>query len=188
MNIISIDGQQGMLGLNITAPRLRLHSTMPAVELSTRQPQLKMHSEDAVLHIDQTKCFEDVSLRKIVSFNNYNWANARQKTMEAIAEISREGDLLGAIENGLTIPALAVQEWDQDHTEEFVLRQVPSHRPEISIEPRETQLSYTPGDVSLRLRRGQFQNNFEYGTVKGYYLRQQYLNISFVPYHYNIIS
>jgi hypothetical protein len=183
IKIVSIEHQDAQLGFHTSQPSLALKSTPPALELRTVQPEFRHRRADAELHIDQTQCFADVSLRKLVPFALYSRDLAIQKTKAATVEISQEGDQLGAIEKGVTVVDLARREWD-DALREFGLELVPEHRPQIQVDVQPLEMSYTPGSVNLNFRPGDVQGHMTYGQVQGYYRQQRYINIDFVPYHF----
>jgi hypothetical protein len=177
---LRIHQQQAQLGLSITPPQLRRASTPPAVRLRSDAPQLSIQPGRAVLDIDQTQCFEDVSLRKLLPFARYSREQAALRTAEAIDEIVWEGNQLGAIEKGVDVVDLAAREWE-DALKEFGFGVIPEHRPEIRVEVEPLTMSYTPGSVEVSLQRGSVRGDMRYGDVRGYYLRQGFVDISLVP-------
>ncbi|CFX12499.1 Uncharacterized [Syntrophomonas zehnderi OL-4] len=173
---IRIDQQFAQLGLDIKKPAINLQTTLPAIELQIEEPRLEIHSPRPRLYIDQSQCFADMDKRSPAEFSRYYADLARQKGIEAIGIISSEGDYLANWQEGNTIEALAASAMDTQV--DFNVTAVPQQPPRIDWEIRPVETNVSRGTIDLKLRRGQVQNNFQWGRVNAYIAQQNYLKIS----------
>lgn len=173
---IRIDQQYAKLGLNIQKPSINLQTTLPAIELSIEEPRLEINSPRPKLYIDQSQCFADMDKRSPAEFSRYYADLAQQKGIEAIGTISGEGDYLANWQEGNTVEELAVSAMDTQV--DFNITAIPKQPPKIDWEIHPVDINLIRGTVDLQLRRGQVQNNFEWGRVNAYIAQKNYLNIS----------
>ncbi|HZK43218.1 MAG TPA: DUF6470 family protein [Syntrophomonadaceae bacterium] len=173
---IRIDQQFAKIGLDIQKPFLGMRTIHPKIELNIEKPQLEIHSPRPKIYIDQTQCFADMDKRTPSAFSEH-WAGiARSKAFEAIGIISSEGDMLGQIENGITLEDLAASAMDTQV--DFNVTAVPKQPPKIDFDTRPVQIHYQKGKVNLHLNRGRVENHFEQGKINAYIRQQNYLNIT----------
>lgn len=173
---LRIDQQYAKIGLGIEKPVLNLHTTLPAVELDIKKPQLKIESPRPVLHIDQTQCWADADKRKPLDFAWYCSDLARNDLTAGIGRIVDEGNFLGEIEKGGSIPQLAAD--SMDDRVDFNVTAVPKQRPDIWFDLNPVRVELDRGTVGLRLQRARFESNLQRGQVNAYLRQQNYININ----------
>jgi hypothetical protein len=173
---LRIDQQYAKIGLDIQKPVLNLQTTLPAIELDIKEPELKVESKRPVIHIDQTQCFADAGKRKPADFAAYCAEMARNNVMVGIGRVVEEGNFLGEIENGGTIPQLAAASMDENI--DYNVTAIPKQRPDIWFDLYPVNIEPDRGTVDLRLHRGKVDSNFQWGQVNAYLRQQNYININ----------
>lgn len=181
---IRIEQQYARLGLHIQEPRVQLHSTLPILEMAAEKPQLQIKSQPPRLSIDQSQCFAAVNRRTPTEFSLYMREQARQRTLEAIAHIARVGDMLGAIETGVTVADVIVQEGMQE-TGELVAVSIPA--PNIHFETYPLKIQYTPGKTRIQATPGRVENRFTRGQVQAYLIQQNQIAIKAEAVRHDIL-
>ncbi|MBO8164283.1 MAG: hypothetical protein H0Z34_11280 [Brevibacillus sp.] len=160
-----IDQTYAQHGLRTHKPVQRIEQ--PKAELNLRQEPARMEINQpaAILTIDSTRAREGFGLKPWLSFSNDQASFGRQQLLEAIAEISQDGDRLAAIESKAN--AIADIAFEQafrraDYfpavpaVDEGVDVRVEARRPVIHVERRGMRMDpvikapireYTPGKV-----------------------------------------
>jgi hypothetical protein len=173
---IRIDQQFARIGLDIQKPLLALHTTHPKIELDIKKPELNIHSPRPRLYIDQTQCFADAGKRTPSEFSRYYADLGKQAALEATGDIAAEGDMLGHIEQGITLEQIAAGK--MDNMVDFNVTAIPKQPPEIDWDIRPVEIELNRGQVDLKLNRGTVENNFQWGKVNLYLEQKNYLKIS----------
>lgn len=181
---IRIEQQYAQIGLHIQEPRIQLHSTPPTLEMAAEKPQLEIESQAPRLSIDQSQCFAAVNRRTPTEFSLYMREQARQRTLEAIAHIAQVGDMLGAIEIGMSIADLTVQESIAE-TGQLAMVSIP--RPSIQFATYPVRIHYTPGKNRIQATPGRVENHFTRGQVEAYLIQQNQIAIKAEAVRHDIL-
>jgi len=153
------------LGLTIHKPIQEIQQ--PKAELNLRQEPaiLEIKQPSGVLTIDTSEAQANMDLRGPIRRTSDNAQYGYEKAMEAIAQISQEGDRLRAIEHkGKPIPDIAFEEsimYQNNYTIDRTIGdgieiRYEARKPEINVQVRGVRLDpvihrpihhYTPGKV-----------------------------------------
>jgi len=177
MYLVRIHQQYAQIGMNTKIPAISLHSTLPQVVLQTQPAQLQMSSPRPRIHIDQRQCFADANSRTPAVLKDYLVSLAKSATLEAIAQISEEGDALADFKN-TTVASLSVS--NSVHTHEFNAQAIPQQPPEISFDSYPVEIDYQPATIDLQLQRGLVDAQLDWGKVDIYMLQKNYVQFDYV--------
>ncbi|MGE5390239.1 MAG: DUF6470 family protein [Deltaproteobacteria bacterium] len=176
MYLVRIHQQYAQIGMNTKKPAITLHSTLPQVILETQPGRLEMSSPRPKVHIDQRQCFADANMRTPEVLKDYLVSLAKSATLEAIGQISAEGDALADFKNS-TVAGMAASK--SVHSHEFEAQAIPQQPPEISFETYPVQIEYQPGSVDLQLQKGMIESQLDWGKVDIYLLQKNYVQYEY---------
>lgn len=183
---IRIHQQFAQIGLRIQHPVLRLDISRPVLDLSISEPRLHIHSELPRIQIDQTECFADMGKQTPLQFSRSQSQAAREEGLEATGQIVAEGDMLGAIEDGVTVADIALM--NTEESVDFNVDCIPKHRPRIEVITYPVEFSFDRGKVDANLIRGDVKLDLDWGKVRVYLRQQPRLEIEYVGRHYNTVA
>lgn len=175
---LRIEQEFARIGLNIKKPFLPLRTTGPQIELSIKEPELKLHNPRPRVYIDQRRCFADMEKRTLDEFLRYHAQLGREKALQAIGDIAEEGDMLASIEKGVKLEDIAEKGFGE--AADFNVTAIPKQMPDIVWDVRPVEIEFIPGEVELELRRGRVENLFEPGKVEVYLEQKNYIKIDWV--------
>lgn len=154
------------LGLIITPPNLKLYIKAPDLDINTRAPDLTVRTTSPEVIIDLRESFNSMGLKDIAAAMRDVVEEARATVLQGIERRADEGDALGRA-NGPSVTALA-DEASKPREKKLEIGLMPSVPPKISAKPGMIKGYYSPGDVSVRLNRGEVNGDFRWGTIEGY--------------------
>lgn len=176
MFLVRIHQQYAQIGMNTKSPAINLHTTLPQVVMETEPARLEMSSPRPKIHIDQRQCFADANMRTPEVLKDYLVSQARSATMDAIAQISAEGDALADFKN-TTIASLSAS--NSVHTHEYEVKAIPQQPPNISFETYPVQVEYQPGTIDLQLQKGMVDSRLDWGNVNIYMKQKNYVQFEY---------
>lgn len=180
---LRIDQAFARIGLNIKHPFLRLEVARPNLRLNVSGPRLKIENRLPEIHIDQTECFADMDRRTPLEFSRYWSQVACEMASEATGRIAEEGDMLAAIEDGVTVADVA---WENSfRTDEFDVAAVASPPPRINFTVYPVEIRVEPGRVAAELEPGAVKGELDWGKVRVYLRQQPKLDIQYVGKNYD---
>jgi hypothetical protein len=103
--------------------------------------------------------------------------------MAGIGRIVEEGNFLGEIEKGGSIPQLAAN--SMDDSVDFNVTAIPKQRPDIRFDIYPVKIELDRGNADLQLRKAKFESNLQRGRVNAYMLQQNYIHISWEQGEFN---
>ncbi|CEG25901.1 DUF6470 family protein [Bacillus sp. B-jedd] len=183
---IRISQVNAQIGLKRIDPVQEIQQ-IPA-QLSMKQQPAKMSIERkaAILEINQDQARSDVNLKTRTDFLADVTAEARQAALEAIGQISMEGDQMAAIEQkGDALVSISADKGNPPPVETGIAF-IPS--------PGAVKINYTPAELEIKWEQGGVETEFTpHKTIHNYtpgktevYLRQhQQLEIDFVGLNIN---
>ncbi|ELK42374.1 hypothetical protein BAG01nite_23450 [Brevibacillus agri] len=168
---IQIRQTYAQLGLKITKPVQEIRQ--PQAELNLRQEPaiLDIKQAKGQLSIDTSEARENLDLRSSAQRTRNNADYGRQKVLEAIAQISMEGDRLAAIENKGANPIVDIS------FEESIIYQSREIIAEGSIIGDGIEIRYDlqPAQINVQVRGKKMDpvihrpvHNYTPGKVEGY--------------------
>ncbi|MCL2747422.1 MAG: DUF6470 family protein [Oscillospiraceae bacterium] len=147
MTRIQIYQTPGAIRIETQPAQLRVHqSKRLALNIRQNRAALRVNSRPARLNIDQSACFASSGLKSPLNVASDFYSNAMRSGFDAISSIVREGLRFLRIEQG----GNAVAEIAQTRgvkTRPLVMRAMPSVRPQISVEPGQLNMEWTPHSV-----------------------------------------
>ena len=182
---LRIDQLFGRIGLSIKDPVLHLDVTSPRLNVKSNPPRLEITSRLPDISIDQTQCFADMGKRTPPDFTRYMAELAWSLGQQGIKRIAAEGEMLGAIEDGVTVSDIAFE--NSFDIKEYDVAAVPSHRPEIGFALYPVKIKVEPGTVEADLEPGAVRGNLDWGQVRAYLLQPPQLDIQYVGRNYDNI-
>lgn len=180
---LRIDQSFARIGLNIKHPFLRLEITPPRLNIRTVKPRLDIESRLPELSIDQTQCFADMGKRTPGDFTRYMTELAWTLGREGTERIAAEGEMLAAIESGVTVADVAFE--NSFDIKEYEVAAVPSHPPEIEFTVYPVQIRAEPGTVETEFHAGTVRGNLDWGQVRAYLLQPPHIEITYVGKNYD---
>ncbi len=167
------------LGMKTSPPKMEIDSGNPiSLNLQTTKGELKMHTEQIRVEIDQSKCFEEAGLKSNSSLIAEAASYGNQKAMEGLGRIVDQGNQLSQIEGGSNpIPDQAVYNTFEQFINEWNLGFIPKSRPEIKIKGGTVDIDYKPAEVRNNTERKKVNINFTKGKVETYV--EQYNKVEF---------
>ncbi|TRY24500.1 hypothetical protein FOI68_16530 [Brevibacillus sp. LEMMJ03] len=183
--------QVPQIRLQQTFAKLGLQITRPVQEIQQPRAELNLHQEPAVLEIrqprgvltmDTSEAQANIDLRGPLRRSRDNAEYGYQKAMEAIAQISEEGDRLRAIENkGNPIADIAFEESVIYHNTEIIAEgSLVGDGVEIHYEARRPEINVQIGGVQMNPEIKRPIHNYTPGKVEGYIRQWNSLKIDFV--------
>ncbi|MCJ8007595.1 DUF6470 family protein [Lederbergia wuyishanensis] len=186
--------------MNVQIPQIRIESqfakngmeTVPARQ-SIQQPDANLHIEQPLadmkmrtipgrLTIDQSKAWEDMDIKGIFQRVKENAERGKQKLLEGISRVAREGDEMLDIHSGRDVLVEQAKQKANPPPIDTNITWVPSpfsvkihyepgktniqfqpRKPVIDANVRKPIISYTPGDVNIYMRQ---QNSLKIDFVK----------------------
>ncbi|WP_249315513.1 DUF6470 family protein [Bacillus sp. FJAT-49711] len=177
-----MESQFAKIGMDTVPDRQSIQQ--PNADLHIEQPlaDMKMRTIPGRLTIDQTQAWEDMDIKGIFQRVKENAARGKQKLMEGIARVSREGDEMLDIHSGRNILVEQAKRKANRQPVDTNITWVPSpfsvkihyepgktdiqfqtRKPIIDARERKPIISYTPGDVNIYVRQ---HNNLKIDFVK----------------------
>lgn len=171
---IRMQSQMAQIQIHTTPPRQEIRQ--PEADISIRQPRadVSMDTKPAKLTIDQTQAWEDMGLMHIFKRIEKYAKDGHQGVMEGIARRAKQGDELMKIENdGNPLVSQAITNaYDQpkqpgiafipsqfavetNYEPSDVEINVNVNKPIIDNDPQKPIHTYTPGDVTTRMKQYQ---------------------------------
>ncbi|MEH7356200.1 DUF6470 family protein [Neobacillus drentensis] len=185
-------------------PQIRMHQTYAQIGLRTVEPvqeiqqipadlsikqypsKMNIDRKPSQLEIDQEQAWNELNLKKISVLSADMAEFSRQEGLEAIAQISQEGDQLARIEHKYDAIASIAAEKGNPEPADFNVAFIPSYG--------SVKIHYTPSEVSINWKQGGAEieftphkpiHNYTPGKTKVYLRQMQDLQIDFVGLNVN---
>lgn len=170
MLFINVRHQNAQIGLNIKQPAIQLTTTKPQIELSTTAATVEIQQPRAILEIDQYPCRYDQGIKNMEDLNRDFTNDAKQHAKEAISKTVQNGIRLLKIGKEKRIISHLAAESEDRSIYRVTVKRVAS--PNITFTRQDPQIDFQMGKVDANLNRGSVENNFQWGTVNAYMLRE----------------
>ena len=162
-----------LIGIDRTPRKLEIQQPKADMALNIEQARVEINTEPGQVQIDQSQCFAEAGLKDIFELTRDNADFARQKAMEGIARIVRQGNDLANIHLGGNPIADQAEEnsvfWAN---REFNFDLIPKSRPKIDFTGGTVDIQVVEGKVNPQVKVNKPVINFTPGNV-GIYLRQK---------------
>lgn len=177
MKQIQIDQQFGQIGLNITPPDLKLRITRPDLQLDTKPADLQLSIERPEVLIDLRESFNSMGLQDPATLTKECAEKAQQTLLNGIERRVKEGEEFSDPQSPSVAKIVSASAESAIPKKELVLGLMPSAPPKISAKLGSIKGEYAPGDINVRLRRGELNGTFAWGRVDVYLEREPYIDI-----------
>ncbi|MFC4768253.1 DUF6470 family protein [Effusibacillus consociatus] len=166
----------GRIGLEIKHPEVRMKSERPPLEMEIQPPILEITRNGyGELKIDQSACFSDMGLKPSSELSREAVELAQKDWMEATTRIVQEGELLGHIENPVTVGGLVLDSWGEEL--DVNVKAVPSHRPNIEFIYHPAESEFHMGEIKVLYRPWTIDRDVRLGNVKTYMVQYPSIEI-----------
>ncbi|QQE74113.1 hypothetical protein KDJ56_20050 [Brevibacillus composti] len=180
---LRMENRYAQLGLNIIKPVQEIQQPKADLQIKQVPAQLEIRQPMGELTIDTSEGQANLDLRGPLRRARDNADYGYQKVMEAIAQISQEGDQLRAIENkGNAIAAIAFEE-GSIYQNSYVLDRTSGDGVEIRYEARRPEINVKFGGAQIEATPQRPIHNYKPGKVEGYVKQWNSLSIEVVGLH-----
>lgn len=160
---LNISQQYAKIGLTTDKPQINLSTTLPRIELSTEAAKVEISQPHGELEIDQTPCRASIGIKNWTEFA-YDLADeGRNGFLEAIANLSQEGDRLAAIED--EPEAIANISWEKINPEPSDVSLEWIENPIIHYQMNQPEFNVAEGKLNSEFKSATLDNNFHWGKV-----------------------
>jgi hypothetical protein len=183
MNLPRFDISQTFykLGWDVQRPSYSFEPGRVSVIVEQKPAEMILNPTHPRVEIDQTECWADMDLKHIFRRNAEFAAEGKHQALQYIAEVTAEGEQMGAIENkGNVIASIAKnKKFLPEH--QFAYGNVPGN---FSLRmqgiPGELNMEWREGGVTIDVNQVPFQHNYEMGKITYYTQQKNQLNINVV--------
>jgi hypothetical protein len=178
---VRITTQNAQIGIETTRGRLDIRQNRLPMELTTKQPSLKLNIEAPVLYIDQQRCFSEAGLKNNMELTKKYAQRGKQAALQATAKAARDGRELSNIQvKGSAIARQAKRESATFDEQQFNFDMIPKSRPEITVTPGEVRGELKEGSIDIQLNDYRPEINYQRGDVKIYLKQKNYISFEYV--------
>lgn len=178
--------QYACIGMHTELPAIRLQKTLPALEINSTHPRVEIHSPRPRVYIDQRQCFADAGLRTPGDFARHCAQIAVSQGLQAIGEISGQGDRLAGIEKGYTLEQMAADLMDS--AADFNVTAIPKQPPRCEWDTRPVEVTLHRGAVDTKLHQGRIENHTRHRPVDIYLRQMNHVQIDWVENRVNTLA
>ena len=178
---IRLQQTMGQLGLDIQKPVQDIRQPQADLNMQQVAAIVEIHNAPGVLTIDTSEGQANIDLRGPLRRTQDYADFGRQRTFEAIAQISANGDMLAAIENrGNPIADIAHAQSGIYENTDIIADHSGGDGIEMNYQPQPVQISVQQGGVKMNPQINPPQLNYERGKVEGYVRVKNSLTIDVV--------
>ena len=140
------------LAIRTTYPQIQIKTELPRQEIRQEVSKVQIEKEGPRLRIDQSECLDELGLGSYQELSRQIRDRSYQKVLEALAQISGEGDEILA-KAGLFQERMIFSEIDRRKTRESIpelnIGVVPQNRPRIAFD-HEIKISWEEGGAHIK--------------------------------------
>jgi len=185
-------------------PQIRMHQTYAQIGLRTVEPvqeiqqipadlsikqypsKMNIDRKPSQLEIDQEQAWNELNLKKISVLSADMAEFSKQEGLEAIAQISQEGDQLARIEHKNDAIVSIAAEKGNPEPADFNVAFIPSYGSvKIHYTPSELSINWKQGGAEIEFTPHKPIHNYTPGKTKVYLRQMQDLQIDFVGLNVN---
>lgn len=186
---IRITTTRAQIGINNTPAKLEIKQPKADVKMNITQPKMKIHSEQSKVNIDQYQCFAECGQKNDRDLIKDNAAFSKQKALQGIARIVKQGNQSAAIGNGVDpTPSQAKENAYGMFEKDFDIGVIPKSRPKITFTGGKVDIKATPGEVNVNVKTNKPNINYTRGKLEVYLKQKNSINIEYVGRKFNQIG
>lgn len=145
--------------LQIERPRLEMRqANNPRSNVTQTPSSLQIHTKNIQVRLDTSDMRSSIGLKSAPDLIAEAAAYGKQTAQEATAEMTRFGDQLGQIQDGVTVAGLIQQKMLQQPDTVTVF--LPSTGPAVSWDPNQINMKYQPGNLDFEWKINQNVLNY----------------------------
>lgn len=151
MNIGSIRITQtlGRIGIRQYPAKMNIEQPPPRADMRQPRADLKITTEHGKIYIDQSQCFSEVGLKTALELAHDFYDESLMVGLDAIGEMSEQGDRLMRIEEGKdAIADIAVEAMHRDEME-LNIDIAPKSRPNIHVKEGRVDIDVIPMSAEI---------------------------------------
>lgn len=176
---LQIHQQYARLGIDADIGQQDIRQPRASINLQTVRPQLKIHSTQGDLQIDQSEAWSALGVGGHLAMMNHIYSEAHNVAMQGIARIVDNGNRLAAIHKGFTaIPDIARQQ-ALEFFEFNYLTPASYDNVDVFYTARPPEIVVEMGRVDLDARVNPPQIEYIRGKLDIY--MQQYAKVDIIP-------
>lgn len=119
----------------------------PQGKLHRVPTRMELHTKDIAVRLDTTEMRASLNLRSVRGWNKVFAEQGMQAAYQAIGEAVQLGNQLQNVQDGVTISQIMQQKMMQNTDITTYTHFIPTTGPDISWDPAQVSLDYTPGSV-----------------------------------------
>ncbi|MEW9123763.1 MAG: DUF6470 family protein [Thermotaleaceae bacterium] len=175
--LIGIDRRPG--GFDMKSPKADM-------TLNIEHAKVEIHTEQGQVRIDQSQCFSEAGLKNVFELTADNASFSKQKLMETIERIVRQGKEMRAIENKTDpIPFQAEENafgWKQ---KSFAFDLIPKSRPKIDFVGGAVNIQVKEGKVNPQVQVNKPIVNYTPDKLDIYLRQKNSIQIEYIGTKFN---
>ncbi len=178
---LRITTQNAQIGIETTQGRFDIRQNQWPMRLRTEQPMLHLQSEDAVLYIDQRRCFSEAGLKSNMELSQKYASKGRQAALQATFQAARDGRELARISvKGSAIVRQAKRKSASLGKKQFNFDMIPKSRPDIAVVPGKLRGDLEWASIDIQLQNPKPDINYIKGDVEIYLKQKNYISFEYV--------
>ena len=178
---LRITTQNAQIGIESTNGHYDMRQNQLPMELRTKQPVLHLQNEEAVLYIDQRRCFSEAGLKSSMELTRNYAQKGKQAALRATTRIADEGRELTNIQSkGSAIVRQAKRKAATFGNKQFNFDMIPKSRPEITVKQGKIHGDFEPGNVNIQLNNFRPEIHYQRGDVEIYLKQKNYISFEYV--------
>lgn len=140
--------------LQIERPRLEMRqANNPRSNVKKTPSSLQIQTKNIQVRLDTTEMRSSIGLKSAPDLIADAAAYGKQTALEATAEMTRFGDQIGQIQDGVTVAGLIQQKMLEQRDSMTVF--LPSTGPVVSWDPNQMDVKYQPGNLEFEWKINQ---------------------------------
>jgi hypothetical protein len=186
---IRINTTPALIGINRTPGKMEIQQPKADINMNTTLPKVEIHTEPVKVQIDQYPCRAEAGLKNYIDLTKDNASFSKQKAMEGIARIVRQGNEMATIQNNQDpIPQQADENAYHLFEKEFNFDLIPKSRPNIDFVGGAVDIKPIEGKVNMDVKVNKPIIQYQRGKVEVYLRQKNNLNIEWVGGKFNQIG
>lgn len=183
---IRLHQTNAQIGLRITQPVQELQQTPADLSIKSEAAKLMIDRKPAQLIIDDEQAWNELGFKSTSTLSAEMAEFSKQEGLEAIAEISQEGDQMAAIENKSNVFVSIATEKALPAPADFNIKFIPSYGSvKIQYIPTELHINWKKGGVHIQATPHKPVHHYTPGKTEVYLQQMQQLQIDFVGVNVN---
>lgn len=181
MQVIEIKTTPGKYELEVTPAKLEYdNDTIRDMHVQTTPSTLKIDAKNISVKIDSYESRKSIGLMTMGDRISYEANRGKQNAAEKTREYVNIGQQMSNIHEGANIPSIIAQKRLAETNPQLVTAFFPSVGPNISWEPNELNMEYTPTELDINWQELDRSMTYIAGSVKFNVVQRASVDIEYV--------